>query len=316
MPGQLAIPGFNGRTVFPVIGIHAALSVLETAITEFSAEFTIIITCYNAVKSSIFIPEHAGLVQCHTLAAEIHVESVIRCPAGMDAVHDSIGIFIILEIHFRYETTGNNDLVIDLGVRIDAQTACPSIRMIFSSIKVMLVLHAGIAGPGNVADFLFQVAYADAEVSQFISVFPCQFVQGCFLFCIQLVFTSHQTGDNLRQFITGHVSFAFECTVRIAFYNALIREIGHCLISPVVRGYIRERISSVCGYACGECSSCCDCENLFHYSCSFRKNNMSSIFSGRENTTRVTVFPLFLLLFLQAQPKGPRLCSALFYHTF
>jgi len=136
--------------------------------------------------------------------------------------------------------------------------------MIFISIKVMLVLHAGIAGPGNVADFLFQVAYADAEVSQFISVFPCQFVQGCFLFCIQLVFTGHQTGDNLRQFITGHVSFAFECTVRIAFYNALIGEIGHCLISPVIRGYIRERICSVCGYACGKCCNGSDCENFFH----------------------------------------------------
>ena len=156
----------------------------------------------------------------------------------------------------------------------------------------MLVLHAGIAGPGNVADFLFQVAYADTKVCQFICVFPCQFVQGCFLFCIQLVFAGHQTGNNLRQFITGHVSFAFECTVRIAFYNALIGEIGHCLISPVIRGYIRERICSVCGYACGECSNCCDCENLFHYSCSFRKINCPFGMEFRKNLARVTVFPL------------------------
>ena len=135
----------------------------------------------------------------------------------------------------------------------------------------MLVLHAGIAGPGNVADFLFQVAYADTKVCQFICVFPCQFVQGCLLFCVQLVFAGHQTGDNLSQFITGHVSFAFECAVRIPLYNALIGKIGYSLVGPIIGGYIREWICSVCGYACGECSCCCDCENLFHDSSSFEK---------------------------------------------
>ena len=52
-------------------------------------------------------------------------------------------------------------------------------------------------------------------------------------------------------------------------YNALIGEIGYCLVGPVISGYIRKRICSVCGYACSECSSCCDCENFFSYSCSF-----------------------------------------------
>ena len=223
----------------------------------------------------------------------------------MDAVHDGIGIFIVLEIHFRYETAGNNNLVIDLGVRIDAQTACPTIRMIFSSVKVMLILHTGIAGPGHVADFLFQVAYANAEVRQFISVFPCQFVQGCFLFRVQLVFAGHQTGDYLSQFITGHVSFAFECTVRIAFYNALIGEIGHRLISPVIRGYIRERIGSVCGYACGECSYCCDCENLFHDSSSFEKKLCVLSSAGIRKSRSSDRVSSACLLNLRTKKEGP-----------
>ena len=86
--------------------------------------------------------------------------------------------------------------------------------------ECMLVLHTSITGPGDVADFLFEVCYANAEVCEFVSVFASEFVEGSLLFCIQLVFFSHEASDDLSQFVTGHVSFALERAVRIAFYDA------------------------------------------------------------------------------------------------
>ena len=290
---QFCIPSFCGCLIFPtksisflgksgicqaivpvfIINIIGLISILEAAIACFYADFAIVPSSVDAVEYTIFIPESAGLVKSYTEAAEVNGGFVVRSPLCIDAVHGGISVIIagILEVHVGYETAIHSYLIIDISLYIDTHTAIPGI-IVFSFaliIQVVLITHTSITGPVEVAHFLFQVAYANAQVSQFVSVFASQFIKGCTLFSVQLVFFSHEAGDDLSQFVTGHVPFTFEGAVRIAFYDALVGEVGYCLVSPVIRCNIRERICSVCGYASGECCYSSDCENLFHVLRSF-----------------------------------------------
>ena len=147
---------------------------------------------------------------------------------------------------------------------VDTHTAIPTFMGTILFVGIVDVPHTGIAGPGDVAYLLFQVGNPDTEIGQFICIFTGQLVEGGFLFRIQLVFLSHETGNDLGQFVTGHVPFAFEGAIRVAFDHALVREVGHSLVSPVVRSYIGKGICSVSGYASGECCHGSDCEDLFH----------------------------------------------------
>ena len=278
MAGQFAIPGFGGSSVFPntircriviVIIINFIACALEAAITCFYANLAVVPSCIDTIEHTVFIPESAGLVEGYAETAEINSGLVIWCPLCIDAVHSGIAGIITFEVHFVNKTAIHSYLVIDVSLYVDTHTAIPGIGVVLSAVQVVLVLHTSIAGPVEVAHFLFQVAYANAQVSQFVSVFASQFIEGCTLFSVQLVFFSHEAGDDLSQFVTGHVPFTFEGAVRIAFYDALVGEVGYCLVSPVIRCNIRERICSVCGYASGECCYSSDCENLFHVLRSF-----------------------------------------------
>ena len=169
---------------------------------------------------------------------------------------------IVFEVHVVSHFTIDIGGFIDLAFNIDSHTAIPGIFL--GTIIFGLITHTSIAGPGDVADFLFEVGYANAEVCEFVSVFASEFVKSCLLFSVQLVFFSHEASYDLSQFVTGHVSFAFEGAVRIAFYDALSGQVGYCLISPVISGNIGEWICSVSGYASGECCYSSQCEDLFH----------------------------------------------------
>ena len=270
---QLAIPSFSGINLFPVItdrwlSIISFPSIFETAIASFYADLAIVPAGSDAVEYSIFIPEGAGHVESYALTADGDIGRIIRSPFCVDAIHGGVSIIIlcIFEVHVGYETTIDSDLIIDLAFYVDSHTAIPSICMFSARTfsEVMLILHTSIAGPGDVADFLFEVCYANAEVCEFVSVFASELVKGGLLFCIQLVFFSHEASDDLSQFVTGHVSFALERAIRIAFYDALSGQIGNSLECPVIRGNIRERICSVSGYASGECCYSSQCEDLFH----------------------------------------------------
>ena len=171
-------------------------------------------------------------------------------------------IFTFFEVHGCVQAALYVSGVIDLTLYVDSHTAVPGI--IVSCF--VLVTHTSIAGPVNVADLLFKVGYANAQVCEFVSIFASEFVKGCSLFSVQLIFLSEHAGNDLSHFITGDVSFALEGAIRITFNDALFGQVFNCLISPVVRGYIREWICSVCGYASCECCYCSNCENLFHVS--------------------------------------------------
>ena len=174
-------------------------------------------------------------------------------------------IFIgALEVHVVAETSKNVGAVIDLALDVDLHTAIPLISSFAIVAIALVVTHTAVAGEGKVSDFLFEVSNANAQVCEFVSIFASEFVQGCSLFSVQLIFFSEHTSDDLSHFITGDVSFALECAIRIAFYDTLVGEVYDCLVSPVGRCYIRERVCSVCGYASCECCNSSDCKDLFH----------------------------------------------------
>ena len=262
MACQLAIPSFGLILSGPTCCF--IFSAPEAAIASFYADFAIVPAGSDAVEYAIFIPEGAGHVESYALTTDGDIGRIIRSPFCVDAIHAGRGRIAIFEVHFINETAVDSDFIIDLTLNVDSHTAIPGIFMVFSTIEVMLVLHTSIAGPGDVADFLFEVCYANAEVGEFVSVFASEFVKSSLLFSIQLIFFSHQASDDLSQFVTGHISFAFERAIRIAFYDALSGQVGYCLECPVIRGNIRERICSVSGYASGECCYSSQCEDLFH----------------------------------------------------
>ena len=278
MAGQFCEPGFGAVLCSVSIACMVFISRFQVAVASVNANLAIVPASGDAIVFTIFIPECTSLVKSYALTANAYIGLVGWCPFGVNTIHCGVSIIIvsILEVHVGDETAIYSYLVIDVSLYVDTHTAYPGIIMVFSKGfiivvfgQIMLVLHTSIAGPVEVADFLFQIAYANAQVSQFVCVFASQFVEGCTLFSVQLVFFSHEAGDDLSQFVTGHVTFTFEGAVRIAFYDALVGEVGYCLVSPVIRCNIRERICSVCGYASGECCYCSDCENLFHVLRSF-----------------------------------------------
>ena len=205
---------------------------------------------------AIFIAEVVSITaQSYSEVAELVL--------SIEDIHVYTRIFgIIFEVHVVGEAAIDGGGVIYLTLYIDSHTAIPGIMV----SRVILVTHTSIAGPVNVADFLFQVGYANAQVSQFVSVFASQFVKGCTLFSVQLIFFCHEASNDLSQFIAGNVSFTFEGAIRITFYNALVGEVGYCLVSPVISGNIGEWICCESGNASSECCSSSDCENLLHSS--------------------------------------------------
>jgi hypothetical protein len=278
MAGQFCKPVFSlalcsiSFSDFVIAILPSIFSGLQITIACIDTDLAIVPASGDAIILSIFIPECTGLVKSYAETAEVNGGFIVRSPLCIDTIHGGIAGVFVFEVHFIDETSIDSYLVINVSLYIKTDTAIPGIiisSFACFSIQVVLVLHTSIAGPVEVADFLFQVAYANAQVSQFVSVFASQFIKGCTLFSVQLVFFSHEAGDDLSQFVTGHVPFTFEGAVRIAFYDALVGEVGYCLVSPVIRCNIRERISCVCGYASGECCYCSDCENLFHVLRSF-----------------------------------------------
>ena len=221
--------------------------------------------CYlSAIIALLISIEPATLVtENNWLTAKANSCYVAEVMVCIQLVKCNVCIIAGLKVKFRIELALYVSGVIDLTLYVDSHTAVPAI---FLTNCVVLITHTSIAGPVQVANFLFEVGYANAQVCEFVSIFASEFVQGCSLFSVQLIFFSEHTSDDLSHFITGDVSFALEGAIRIAFNDALFGQVFNCLISPVVRGYIREWICSVCRYASCECCYCSNCENLFHVS--------------------------------------------------
>ena len=130
----------------------------------------------------------AGLAKEQVLTAQGYTEVITELVVHFQFFHPyMVRIIGCLEIHVVTETTGYGGGIIDLGLGDDLHTAIPFILSIAGAIIFVALVetHTSVAGPGNVANFLFQVGNANAQVGQFVSVFASQFVQGCTLFSVQ-----------------------------------------------------------------------------------------------------------------------------------
>jgi len=251
------------------VALSSCVAIIVTSIELTKAsckgQFAIIVSNLSSIVTSSIAIEPATLItENDRLTAKTYRYIFAKVMIYKNLSHRCGSSLVTFEIHVGIKTTLYISGIINLTLYIDTHTAVPAISSIF--IAEILVTHTSIAGPVNVAHFLFQVGNANAQVSQFVSVFASQFVEGCTLFSVQLVFFSHEAGNDLSQFITGNVSFTFEGAIRIAFYNALVGEVGYCLVSPVISGNIGEWICCESGNASSECCSSSDCENLFHSS--------------------------------------------------
>ena len=196
------------------------------------------------------------------MAAEVMV-NVQSLHVSIIVVFVAISV-IILEVHVGTEQAFNVGAVVNLSMSVDSHTSIKVILGAAVSFVFFIPLHTSVAGPGDVTNLSFEVGYANTEVVQFVSIFASEFVNGSSLFSVELIFVSHQASDDLSEFITGNVSLATECAVRVTFNDTLVGQLGNCLVSPVRCGNIREWICCVCGYASGQCCYCSDCENLLH----------------------------------------------------
>ena len=134
-------------------------------------------------------------------------------------------------------------------------------------IAVVYPTNTSVTGHFYVADAIFQVGNAYAEAVQFVREFVSQTVQLRLLFRVQLILFYHRASDHLRHFIAGDVLLAFEFSIRISFDYAFSGELGYCLVSPVVRSYIRERIRG------RECCRCAEDASSCQYCCQFFVHN-------------------------------------------
>ena len=248
------------------INFQCIIRSVQTTIANGCAKFSIIVSNLRSVIAiSIAIEPAALITERDGLTAKTYCNIFAKVMVYEQLLH--VNLIFVSIILFEIHVIGHFAVYIGgfiyLAFNVDSHTAIPAVSCVNGFI---LVTHTSIAGPVNVADFLFQVGNANAQVSQFVSVFASQFVKGCTLFSVQLVFFCHEAGNDLSQFITGNVSFTFEGAIRIAFYNALVGEVGYCLVSPVISGNIGEWICCESGNASSECCSSSDCENLFHSS--------------------------------------------------
>ena len=249
--------------------IEVLISYIKLTKAGSQVQFAIVVSSLRAIIAFSIAIEPATLItKCDRLTAKTYGEVFAEVMIYKELFSIGVVCGAIFETHIGSKTSICIGGVINLCFSSNTDTTIPSIFgcTIFRYCIIICITHTSVTGPVNVADFLFQVGNANAQVCQFVSVFTSQFVKGCTLFSVQLVFFCHEAGNDLSQFITGNVSFAFEGAVRIAFYNALVGEVGYCLVSPVISGNIGEWICCESGNASSECCSSCDCENLFHSS--------------------------------------------------
>ena len=70
------------------------------------------------------------------------------------------------------ETDRSRYAVVNLGRAAEANTVIPGVVVFFRFIVVLItVTKTSVASKLNIADFIFQVRYADTEIVQFISIF-------------------------------------------------------------------------------------------------------------------------------------------------
>ena len=109
----------------------------------------------------------------------------------------------------RADTGCDLGAVIDLALGTDAEARIPGAVVLFVSVLVA-VADKGIAEDARIADAVFQVGHADAEVVQFVGIFVSQLVDQGPLFDRRFVHVGHGFGDHFSRFVAGDIAISLE----------------------------------------------------------------------------------------------------------
>ena len=119
----------------------------------------------------------------------------------------------------------------------------------------MDVTDTSVTGEFDVANAVFQSAYANAEVVEFVSIFVSKFVNEGALFNRSFVHVSHSFGDHFSGFVTSDVTVALEVLAVNALDDAGVSQFYDGFVSPAVGRYVDERVSCECA-GCANSHSC------------------------------------------------------------
>ena len=102
-------------------------------------------------------------------------------------------------------------------------------QVVFFDVFLITIANTSVTGQFNVADAVFESAYANAEVVEFVSEFISQFVDEGTLFNRSFVHVSHRFGDHFSGFVTSDVALALEVFTVNTLDDAGVSQFYRCV---------------------------------------------------------------------------------------
>ena len=244
------------------------IAFFEFTIASSNSKFIIAIFQLRAIECITII------VAISTIAAEdIIITANFQIPViaaevviNIGTIDVDISIFLLRSVTSRTivskvmivsaYTKFNFCAIIDLRISANANTVIPRV-IIFCGTILVTITDTSITSEFYVTNAVFQSAYANAEVVEFISIFISEFVDEGALFNRSFVHVSHSFGDHFSSFITSDVTVALEILAVDTLDDASVSEFYDGFVSPAVRRYVDERVSCESA-SCANSHSCCE----------------------------------------------------------
>ena len=132
-------------------------------------------------------------------------------------------------------------MVIDRSRRLKTKLKLVT-RICRVTLRRTPILVLQLAFPLDVVDAVLEVRDADAEVVELFAELSGKAVDHGLLLCIDLVFLRHGLRDHLRHLVTRDLVLAAVRAVAVALDDAVIGELGYCIVCPMVGRNIAERV--------------------------------------------------------------------------
>ena len=235
-------------------------------------------TCVNSslqqvtesdISTGVFsIPNDTVFIGVERLTTDSNLEVIIitLCPATLQS---EAVTFVTAHICVCINTSTECPMLVDFCNWLKTENPVVSVDFILNLCAVgisavctmTLVGVLNLALPDNFVGIFFEVAYANAEVVEFISKFSCETIKSCFISTADVVAAScHCLCNHLSHFITGDVIFAVISAVAITFNNTIGCELCNCIVRPVTGRNIAKWICCrKCGGRSSDYESCCQC---------------------------------------------------------
>ena len=271
---DFTVTSFHPIYTIIIIACKLMISFKETIVTSIFLKFTItsrysnavvLIFQFSAVKYITVLiaigTSTAEIICSVTAEAEVPVRTA-EVVINFQDISCNIAVFtsrtIVAEgLIIGCQANRCFNAVVDLSLATKADTIIPRSIVVFSTILVTIT-ETSVASEFDVADFVFEVRYANAEVVQFVSIFISQFVDQSALFNGSFVHVSHSFRYHFSSFITGDVALALEVGAINALDDACVSQFYYGFVRPAVRRYVNKRVSCECT-RCAYCHRCCQC---------------------------------------------------------